>query len=245
MPPKQRRGSGWEKRPKRARPLPRLELAPPPPLPLAIAGPAAEEEPEALSEWKKLLDFVPALFSANYEPFITAEIEATKAAAVPDEPTSYRRQLKGAKADAYDERQTARVAESLAVYKRTQNQRAWSFSIVAKSLSWFNQRVPVRVWPGAQKARAVCSRDACKRIYEAMMQNEPTPAWTASPHVFVLGYDQTYCWQDCSKIAKRRNKAGAADPRAPHQRAPPPRPSCPWLWAATEGSGSCLKNRSG
>ena len=220
MPPKKRRGSGWERRPNRARPLLRLELAPPPPLPLAIEGPPAEEEPEALSEWRKLLDFVPALWSANYEPFVTAEIEAAKAAAIPDEPTSYRRQLKGAKADAYDERQTARVADSLAVYRRTQNQRAWSFSIVAKSLSWFNQRVPVRVWRGAQKARSVCSRDACKRIYEAMMQDEPTPAWTPSPHVFVVGFDQTYCWQDCSKISKRRNKAGECRPTPPS----PPQP---------------------
>ena len=212
MPPKKRRGSGWERRPRR-----RAEAAgaddKDEPMEAAFVGPDDDECAAEPSKWMKILDFAKDLWKSDYKPFFAAE--NAEARLIVDElpQSSYRRRLKGEKAAAYDQKTAGRVRQSQATLARQANTRSWSFSLVARSLSWFNQRVPHRVWNDALAERSVASRPSCLVLLEEMRRTEPVPEWTESPHVFVNGSDQTYCWQGIKggKLGGRgKQKAGGA-----------------------------------
>jgi len=202
MPPKKRRGSGWEKRPAR-----HSTQHPPhgnaekgsaptqnpaaPPVEDAPIG-AREEKPR---RWTQLRDFAVDLWSDCYAKLFAEEDAAAAEALGPMPQTNYRRGLKGAKAQAYDDRAQKRQRKTIATHVRQANVRHWTFSVVARSLSWFNQRVPHRVWADACAERMIASRPACVYLLEAMKKVEPAPEFVISPWGFVLCADQTYCWQ--------------------------------------------------
>ncbi len=58
--------------------------------------------------------------------------------------------------------------------------------------------------------RKVCSVISCIALLKEMRRVQPPPEWVPSPHVFVVGADQTYKWQGCRKDANFRNKARAS-----------------------------------
>ena len=83
MPPKQRRGSSWERRPQRkqrsAAELLPVEAAPPR---TGASAPIGEQLPDSLDvapvKWLKILDFAKDLWSADYRPFLQAEDEVAQ-----------------------------------------------------------------------------------------------------------------------------------------------------------------------
>ena len=67
--------------------------------------------------------------------------------------SSYRQRLTAEAAAAYDAKALKRARSAVGMLARVANTRAWTFSVVARSLSWFNQRVPHRVWADACEDR--------------------------------------------------------------------------------------------
>ena len=126
--------------------------------------------------------------------------------------SSYRRRLPPERAAEYDAKALKRARSSVGTMKRIANTRAWCFSVVARSLSWFNQRVPHRVWADACEDHYVASRPRCLALLHEMRRVEPKPEWTASPDVFVFAADQTYCWQGCKKRGRARQGAERTGP---------------------------------
>ena len=160
---------------------------------------------------RKLLDFAPSLWSSDYRPFLQAEDLAAQAALDMLPQSSYRQRLTAEAAAAYDAKALKRARSAVGMLARVANTRAWTFSVVARSLSWFNQRVPHRVWADACEDRYVASRPRCLELLHEMRRVEPQPAWIASPNVFVFAADQTYCWQGCQKRGRARQGAERTD----------------------------------
>ena len=170
MPPKQRRGSSWERRPQRkqrsAAELLPVEAAPPR---SGASAPIGEQLPDSLdvapAKWLKILDFAKDLWSADYRPFFQAEDEVAQLVLDSMPQTTYRARLYGDTAAAYDDKALKRARSAVSTLKRVANTRDWSFSTVARSLCWFNQRVPHRVWA-----------DASQHVRRA----GPCPAWACT-----------------------------------------------------------------
>jgi hypothetical protein len=60
------------------------------------------------------------------------------------------------------------------------------FSVDARSISYFNQRVPTRIWRDQQTAMRILHRDTCMKLLDAMLETEPAPPWPQNPHVTVF-----------------------------------------------------------
>ena len=206
MPPKKRRGSGWEQRPKRSS----AASAPPetqqPPEDVLKAAEIGDEAKPG--KRRGIVSFAVDLWSSCYEKFFAAELAEVEAFAGQLPQSSYRARLKGAKAAAYDKKLANRVRQTSASHRRQTNQQIWTHSLVARSLSWYNQRVPHRIWRDVLEERVIASRPSCLLVLEEMRRVEPQPAWIASPHLFVVGADQTYMWQGCKKRGRGKQKAG-------------------------------------
>jgi len=147
----------------------------------------------------------------DYRAHLRAEDEAAGGAlhALEHMPqSSYRRRLKGESAVQYDERAAKRARGAMAQLSRVNNMRCWTFSIVARSLAYFNQRVPHRVWREESADRRLCARTSCSYLLSEMLKVKPQPKWTESPDVAVICADQTYKWQGCRK---RRGELTAAE----------------------------------
>jgi len=216
MPPKKRRGSGWEQRPKRSS----AASAPPetqqPPEDVLKAAEIGDEAKPG--KRRGIVSFAVDLWSSCYEKFFAAELAEVEAFAGQLPQSSYRARLKGAKAAAYDKKLANRVRQTSASHRRQTNQQIWTHSLVARSLSWYNQRVPHRIWRDVLEERVIASRPSCLLVLEEMRRVEPQPAWIASPHLFVVGADQTYMWQGCKKRGRGKQKAGEPP-------SPPPLPA--------------------
>jgi len=177
----------------------------------APAPHAQVADPLSAGKWRKILDFAPAMWSSDYRPFLRIEDPAAQAALDALPQSSYRRRLSAEAAVAYDTKALKRARSAVGMLARVANTRAWTFSVVARSLSWFNQRVPHRVWADACEDRYVASRPRCLALLHEMRRVEPQPAWTHSPNVFVFAADQTYCWQGCQKRGRARQGAERTD----------------------------------
>ena len=214
MPPKKKRGSCWEHRPRRAS-SGAAEAAPKRASSLSAllqkeaADSAAETAPK---RWRALLDFAPDLWSSDYAPLLKVETDRAARVVQEAEQTAYRRRLKGEKAEAYDSKMVKKVGSALANLDKAINQRNWTFSLIAKSVSWYNQRVPHRIIAGCTSEAQLASRSSCLAVAKEMLRPGIKPAlgFTESPHVFVIGTDQTFMWRGHKKRTggDKQSKAG-------------------------------------
>ena len=125
--------------------------------------------------------------------------------------STYRRRITGEAAEAYDARKDARVRDCAAILRRGHNQRDWSFSVLARSISYFNQRVPAAVWNEECNARRLASRPTCIRLLEAAVACEPPTEYPLQHLVAVFGADQTFKWMGANKNAKGHRGAERVD----------------------------------
>ena len=126
-----------------------------------------------LTEWRlvgNVEDWAPVLMSTNYSEHLALEdaaaTEQRGAVAELFEPSSYRVRLSGENLDRYDRRTADRQRDSVAHLRRSRNQRSWTFSILARTVSWFTQRVPHRVWHGESRAARVASHPTVVRLLD-------------------------------------------------------------------------------
>lgn len=206
MPPKKKRGAGWKRRPERSWPAAMYAQAEQPAEDDGADVKHADTKAKP-PKWRKLVDFARDLWASSYEAFFAAEDRERENTAIEPMPqTSYRARLKGAQTVTYDKKVQRRARKASGAEAHSQNMRAWTHSLLARSISWLNQRVPKRVWFDVE--RTVASRSSCLLLLEEMRNVEPLPPWTRSPHVFVVGADQTYMWQGAKKRGRGKQKAG-------------------------------------
>ena len=154
--------------------------------------------------------WAPLMWSSNYVPLL--EVEQMQNAGAQETlldiypMSSYRRRMSNPELIArYDLREVDRMRDTLATVRRSRNMRAWSFSQLARSGSYFNQDVPANVWAEESSGRRLASRPTVKRLLQAMVLCEPLPDFHlhVEEWVAVFGVDQTYKWQGCAKGGKR------------------------------------------
>ena len=108
----------------------------------------------------------------------------------------------------YDEKTATSVRDTVAVLRRRRNQFDIPFSVDARSISYFNQRVPTRIWRDQQRGMRIIHRDGCKALLDAMIEVERKPPFLENPHVCVFGVDQCNVWQ-ASQNSKKGQFRGA------------------------------------
>jgi hypothetical protein len=174
---------------------------------------AANAEGHAEGQQRTFLSYARDLWRWDYSSLLDEEDVGSRALVGSLPVSTYRQRLnnKPEAAARYDARAVKRARGAMAQLGRVSNNRNWTFSIVARSLSYFNQRVPVRVWRDEQEDRRIASRSHCILLLKEMHRLEPRPQWLPHEHVFVLAADQTYCWQGCKKRGGRRHGAERVD----------------------------------
>ena len=157
--------------------------------------------------------WAPLLWSSDYRPFLRLELEqgsVEREALLSLYPqSSYRQQSYRRNPEltaGYDRREELRARDLVATARRARNMRDWTFSQLARSGSYFNQRVPHRVWTEESAKRRLASRPTCVRLLRAMVECEPAEDFTLNDYVAVFGADQTYKWQGCSKGKGKRHR---------------------------------------
>ena len=161
-------------------------------------------------------DWAPILMSGDYLPFLEAEaaqfaeLHGQMAGLV--HPSSYRRRnIMSAEATAaYDQRVTARQRDTAAHLQRSVNQRAWTLTILARSVAYFSRRVPSKVWEEECKGRRLADPKTIKRLLQACAAIFH-PGFELHRSVAVFGADQTYAWEGMNKNAKHHRGAERTD----------------------------------
>ena len=143
-------------------------------------GSAAECAPEQAPEPPALIDESPVslgalsrmrliahlLWSSCYDAIFKAELQENEAACGSDGqlvPTSYRARLKGERAEKYDHRRMIQRRDELAIRLHANNERHWSPSILARSMTYF---LHTTAWQRHIEGRcvavlALCAHAAC------------------------------------------------------------------------------------
>ena len=104
------------------------------------AGPSRRGRPQGKRRghnWSGLSanDDYTDLFAAEYEDNAYAFAAGAGAFALP--PTTYRARLRGEKAELYDRRRKLQVRDQMAIALHANNERHWSPSMLARSLTYF------------------------------------------------------------------------------------------------------------
>lgn len=164
---------------------------------------SCESQERGITRWSR------QLWSSDYTPILEAE-RAVGRQLLPTLPqSSYRRRvLKGDAAEAYDEAAARRVGSMLSQLQRATNQENWPFSVVARSVSYLNQRVPRRVWLNEQQDRRLAARESVTKVLRHMLVVAPECSFVVQPNVFVSAADQTYCYEGCGKRGRHYHQAG-------------------------------------
>ena len=152
--------------------------------------------------------FARSLWADDYAPFMEAERAEARESYMSLPQSRYRRRLKGAAAEIYDEKAASRLGRNAAVLARGLNTQAWTFTIIARSISYFCQRVPQRVLQDELDDRRIASQGTCNKILKQMVAVQPPVDFIAQGHVFVMGADQTYCWRGAKKRGAQHRGAG-------------------------------------
>ena len=164
--------------------------------------------PEEQVEEAALTSVARLLWLPSYDELFEAELEQNRllagrsGSALPI--SSYRLRLKGARAEAYDSKSRRRERDQLAIELRSNNMRAWSPSLVARSVAYFRLTTS---WLHSVETgqRRLASRPTTLKVLTRLMRDlRPRPCWTSGAHVFVYAFDQTYEWVGMKKRGARQ-----------------------------------------
>ena len=164
-------------------------------------------EPKRASyERSNVTDWASLFWLPDYRPVLEAEARvaaSTQLGAIAP-PSTYRARLDHfpEAASAYDVKMDGRVRDIYSIALRAANQRAWSFSQLARSISYFSQRTPRRVWRDETRGRRIATHETTIRLLDRMVEVEPQPAFTLHETVSVFCMDQTFKWLGANKQAK-------------------------------------------
>ena len=105
----------------------------------------------------------------------------------------------------YDAKTERMVRDHVAVMRRRRNQFDIPFSVDARTGSYYNQRVPERIWRDNQKCLRILHRDSALGVLEAMMEVEPPPDFPLNPSVKVFGVDHSAIIGNQRRPRRREN----------------------------------------
>jgi len=162
-------------------------------------------------------DWATILMSGDYKPYLEAEDAMFSGfhAKVSDslQPSSYRSRkniLSEEREAQYDERVAARQRDSVAHLQRSVNQRAWTLRVLARSVSYFNRRVPHHVWRQECSGGRLADPKTVKRLLTACAAAFD-PGFELHRSVAVFGADQTFAWEGMNKNAKHHRGVERTD----------------------------------
>jgi hypothetical protein len=122
-------------------------------MPANATQPSAEHWARAETWHQIYVERARMLWSSDYTSLLEAEkLEApilweATAAIYGLQQSSYRRRMTNERLiERYDAKADKQVRDNVAILRRRQNQNVIPFSVLARSISYFNQRVPQRVW---------------------------------------------------------------------------------------------------
>ena len=177
----------------------------------ACEQPASEviEEHQDLAGLSQLQRIAIALHSSDYTDLFAAEYEdnayafAAGAGAFALPPTTYRARLRGEKAELYDRRRKLQVRDQMAIALQANNERHWSPSMLARSLTYFTSST---IWQRSieERQRRIASQPTILKFARLMADCRPRPAWEQNAHVAVFAADQTYDWIGMAKRGARQ-----------------------------------------
>ena len=125
--------------------------------------------------------------------------------------STYRARLKDPRLiERYDAKADGQIRDLVAVLRRRRNKDDIAFSVQCRSLSYFNQRVPTRLWKENRRALRIVGREPCMKLLDAMIETDPGPPWWENEHVAVFCADQCNIWQasETSKKVSALSHAG-------------------------------------
>lgn len=96
---------------------------------------------------------------------------------------------------AYDHKTERIVRDTTAQMRRRRNMFDIPFSVDARTMSYFNQRVPTRVWLENQAAMRILHRQSAKVVLNAMMEIQPKPPFITNGFVACFCVDQCNHWE--------------------------------------------------
>ena len=125
-----------------------------------------DESPVSLGALSRMRLIAHLLWSSCYYAIFKAELEENEAVCGSDGqlvPTSYRARLKGERAEKYDHRRMIQRRDELAIRLHANNERHWSPSILARSMTYF---LHTTAWQRHIEGRcvavlALCAHAAC------------------------------------------------------------------------------------
>ena len=136
-----------------------------------------------------------------------------------DQVSTYRLRLKDERQLLrYDAKTERMVRDQVAVMRRRRNHCDIPFSVDARTGSYYNQRMPERIWRDNQKCLRICHRDTALSVLETMMEVEPPPGFIVNTSVAAFGVDQC---NHCGRARRRRKRASSAAQRGSTARACP------------------------
>lgn len=149
-----------------------------------------------------LLSRCRALWTTNYQPLL--EMEAKECPELWEhvslvyraQTSQYRLRLTDPTLVAkYDLKTDGMIRNTVAVMRRRRNQLDIPFSTSGRSLSYFNQRVPTRVWKDQQRGMHILHRTTCQTLLDGMLETDPGPGFILNDLVVVFCVDQCNHWQ--------------------------------------------------
>lgn len=154
------------------------------------------------------------LWAADYGSLFANEIERNRALVSQHAGTfcctssqlqlsSYARRLSGHRREEWERRQLIRERDQLAIALHAANMRAWSHSLVARSIAYFTLTTSWLHQVESGQAR-LASRPTIIKVLRWMRDCRPKPEWEQGPHVAVYGFDQTYEWVGMAKRGRRQ-----------------------------------------
>lgn len=165
------------------------------------------EAEQGAAEDLSLSAIVPALWLPSYKELFSAELVRNRnltgrfGSVLP--PSTYRARLKGEAAAAYDAKMLRRERDQLAIELHANNMRAWSPSLVARSIAYFHL---TSVWQRSVESgqRRLASQPTTLMVLRQMRDCRPQVSWRPGQHVFAYAFDQTYEWVGMQKRGRRQ-----------------------------------------
>jgi hypothetical protein len=149
------------------------------------------------------------LWACDYTPHVVQEslehpeLRAQVLEVFEKQTSSWRSRLKDEDAiRRYEDKTERMIRDTVAIARRRRNQLDIPFSVFARSISYFNQRVPTRIWREQLKSMRIVSRNTVMNMLNFMMEVEPKPPFITNPHVAVFGFDQCNHWQAAATSKK-------------------------------------------
>ena len=185
-----------------------------------VSPPPIDKDMERIRKMRErwqllLIDRAAQLWAPDYQENLLAEsmecprLREQVLEVFDQQKSSYRVRLKDKeKVEQYDQKTLRCLRDTAAVMRRRRSMHDIPFSVMARSISYFNQRVPFRVWRDQQRGLRIVARETVQKTLDCMLDVAPKLPWLRNECVSVFCLDQCNHWQ-ASKNSRRGHFRGS------------------------------------